>query len=83
MPGRGGIGPAPRRRRIFRPSYMRGLDGIVPGGKPRNSDKGSGGEPPKAVERAEGDAQLDYLRRMRDALLAALLLAREGALTAA
>jgi hypothetical protein len=57
-------------RRIFRPSYMRGLDGVIPGGKQGNSDKDSGGDPAKAVERAEGDAQLDYLRRMRDSLVA-------------
>lgn len=57
-------------RRIFRPSYMRGLDGVIPGGKQGSSDKDSGGDPAKAVERAEGDAQLDYLRRMRDSLVA-------------
>ena len=45
---------------------MRGLDGQIPGAKPR--DQGSGDT--KSIERPSGEDQIDYLRRMRDALLA-------------
>ncbi len=48
---------------VKRFSYMRGIDGAIPGSKPADKD-------PKAIERPGGDAQIDYLRRMRDALLA-------------
>jgi hypothetical protein len=47
-------------------SYLHGLDGIIPGATPKDTSK----EPSRTVERPVGDAQLDYLRRMRDALLA-------------
>ncbi len=52
-------------QRLFAYSYLRGLDGAIPGATPRDA----GGAPGKGIERAAGDAQLDYLRRMRDALL--------------
>jgi len=50
--------------RVKRFSYMRGVDGRIPGAKD------SGEAEARAVERPGGDAQIDYLRRMRDALLA-------------
>ena len=56
-------------RRVFRFSYMRGLDGAVPGGNASNANQDQGRDSGKAIERAAGDAQLDYLRRMENALL--------------
>ncbi len=55
-------------------SYMRGLDGNIPAGKgqgdgktsesPASGRAGSAPPPSPASERAEGQAQLDYLRRL-------------------
>ncbi len=56
-------------------SYMRGLDGNISAGDGKDNPKGSGtpsgsgriGSPPPPIpehERAEGQAQLDYLRRL-------------------
>ena len=45
---------------------MRGIDGQIPGAKPQ----GKGEAEAQVIERPGGDAQTDYLRRMRDALLA-------------
>lgn len=46
-------------------SYLRGVDGRLPGNAPGN-DKGSNqdAKPAERVERPEGDAQVDYLRRL-------------------
>ena len=53
---------------VKRFSYMRGLDGQIPGAKPKDKadDNHAGGR----IERPAGDPQIDYLRRMRDELLA-------------
>ena len=51
---------------VKRFSYMRGIDGKIPGAKPQ----GKGESEAQVIERPGGDAQTDYLRRMRDALLA-------------
>lgn len=51
---------------VKRFSYMRGIDGQIPGAKPPGKGDGEG----QAIERPGGDAQTDYLRRMRDALIA-------------
>ena len=56
-------------RRVFRFSYMRGLDGAIPGEKAPSSNDDQGKRSAQAIERAAGDAQLDYLRRMKQALL--------------
>lgn len=51
---------------VKRFSYMRGIDGQIPGAKPQGKGEGDA----QAIERPGGDAQTDYLRRMRDALVA-------------
>lgn len=56
-------------QRVFRFSYMRGLDGAVPGDKASNPDRAQEKDSAKGIGRAAGDAQLDYLRRMKNALL--------------
>lgn len=50
---------------VKRFSYMRGIDGQIPGARSRGKREDEG----QAIERPGGDAQTDYLRRMRDALL--------------
>lgn len=50
---------------IERFSYMRGLDGQVPGDRPKDQAN----QDAKDIERPAGDAQTDYLRRMAEALL--------------
>jgi len=56
-------------QRVFRFSYMRGLDGAVPGDMASSSSRAQDKDSAKGIERAAGDAQLDYLRRMKNALL--------------
>ncbi|MFY9973571.1 MAG: hypothetical protein WAK53_04890, partial [Chromatiaceae bacterium] len=56
-------------QRVFRFSYMRGLDGAVPGDKASSSSRAQDKDSGKGIERAAGDAQLDYLRRMKNTLL--------------
>ncbi len=63
-----------RDKRIVRYSYMRGLDGRIPGAKPK--DQGDGDA--KSIERPSGEDQIDYLRRIRDALLAEDARRRQG-----
>jgi hypothetical protein len=48
---------------------MRGLDGAVPGETTPNANHDQEKDSAKGIERAAGDAQLDYLRRMENALL--------------
>jgi len=56
--------------RVKRFSYLRGLDGQTPGAKAAEKGNGKGAGDARDIERPTGDAQTDYLRRMRDALLA-------------
>ncbi len=51
---------------VKRFTYMRGIDGQIPGAKPHGKGEGE----TQVIERPGGDAQTDYLRRTRDALLA-------------
>jgi hypothetical protein len=51
---------------VKRFTYMRGIDGQIPGAKPQGKGEGEA----QVIERPGGDTQTDYLRRMRDALLA-------------
>jgi len=62
-------------RRIHQYSYMRGLDGVVPKAATPSEAKTSPPSPEASkglfgtrVERAEGDSQTDYLRRLADHL---------------
>jgi len=57
--------------------YMRGIDGVIPSASAKEDGKpgakaGGKDDPPAAgdIERAYGDAQVDYLRRLRDTMLA-------------
>jgi hypothetical protein len=65
-----------RNTRIARYSYMRGLDGQIPGARPSEQEQGGGDA--RSIERPSGEDQMDYLRRMRDALLAEDARRREG-----
>jgi hypothetical protein len=56
---------APYRVEILRTGYLRGVDGKQAGGKNETSGKNE----KAAIERPEGDAQLDYLRRLAQDLL--------------
>ena len=56
--------------RVYSYNYLRGIDGQVPGIKPKDKAESDSKTEPKDIERADGDAQIDYLRRMRDALVA-------------
>lgn len=57
---------------IVRLSYLRGLDGRHPDAAPANPSEDKAKTAEEAVERPEGEAQLDYLRRMADGLHARL-----------
>jgi hypothetical protein len=70
--------PFVNKPRLHRFKYLRGLDGQMPGGEPPGASKDSGNKPDKAgkdsaktsdtkpQERAEGQGQFDYLRRLGD-----------------
>ncbi len=53
-------------------SYLRGLDGVLPGKGEANADRQRNNKEPEkkgtAVERPEGDSQIDYLRRLTNRL---------------
>lgn len=58
---------------IYRYCYMRGLDGLVPGGAELMTDRAQGEkrvDSPASIERPVGKSQYDYLRRMGKILAA-------------
>lgn len=57
---------------VVRLSYLRGLDGRHPDAAPASPPEDKAKTAEEAVERPEGEAQLDYLRRMADGLHARL-----------
>ena len=57
----------PYRVEVLKTGYLRGVDGKRAGGASKE-DK-SGKDEKTAIERPEGDAQIDYLRRLAQALL--------------
>ncbi|MDD5390879.1 MAG: hypothetical protein PHD37_16205 [Gallionellaceae bacterium] len=58
----------PYRVEVAKAGYLRGVDGKAAGGAAGKEDK-SGKDEKTAIERPEGDAQIDYLRRLAQDLL--------------
>ncbi len=58
----------PYRVEVLKTGYLRGVDGKQAGGASSKDDQ-SGKDEKTAIERPEGDAQIDYLRRLAQDLL--------------
>ena len=51
--------------RVITASYLRGVDGRIPGESEKSKDNGANGQnTAEKIERPEGDHQIDYLRRL-------------------